>query len=112
MPLQVSVIYHLQASQYSAQDFLTSIIIIIITIIIITIIIIIIRFSAAVVDAPLLKNITIIDTPGVLSGEKQRTSRYHHYHHHHHYHDHHYHHHHEEVMISLVSAVGSPKEQT
>jgi hypothetical protein len=109
MPLQVSVIYHLQASQYSAQDFLTSITIIII----ITTIIIIIRFSAAVVDAPLLKNITIIDTPGVLSGEKQRTSRYHHYHHHHHhYHDHHYHHHHEEVMISLVSAVGSPKEQT
>jgi len=33
------------------------------------------KFSAAVVDAPLLKNLTIIDTPGVLSGEKQRTSR-------------------------------------
>jgi EH domain-containing protein 1 len=33
------------------------------------------KFNAAVVPAPLLKNINIIDTPGVLSGEKQRTSR-------------------------------------
>jgi EH domain-containing protein 1 len=33
------------------------------------------KFSAAVVPAPLLKNFNIIDTPGVLSGEKQRTSR-------------------------------------
>lgn len=33
------------------------------------------KFSAAVVPAPLLKDINIIDTPGVLSGEKQRTSR-------------------------------------
>ena len=33
------------------------------------------KFSAAVVPAPLLKQVNIIDTPGVLSGEKQRTSR-------------------------------------
>lgn len=33
------------------------------------------KFSAAVVPAELLKTINIIDTPGVLSGEKQRTSR-------------------------------------
>eukprot|EP01038_Epipyxis_sp_PR26KG_P008135 gene8135-11013_t len=33
------------------------------------------KFSAAVVPAPLLKDVNIIDTPGVLSGEKQRTSR-------------------------------------
>jgi len=33
------------------------------------------KFSAAVVPAPLLKEVNIIDTPGVLSGEKQRTSR-------------------------------------
>jgi hypothetical protein len=33
------------------------------------------KFSAAVVNAPLLRELTIIDTPGVLSGEKQRTSR-------------------------------------
>lgn len=33
------------------------------------------KFSAAVVDAPILKDINIIDTPGVLSGEKQRTAR-------------------------------------
>ena len=33
------------------------------------------KFSAAVVPAPLLKDLNIIDTPGVLSGEKQRTSR-------------------------------------
>jgi GTPase SAR1 family protein len=33
------------------------------------------KFSAAVVPAPLLKDINIIDTPGVLSGEKQRTAR-------------------------------------
>ena len=34
------------------------------------------KFCAAVVPAPLLKDVNIIDTPGVLSGEKQRTSRY------------------------------------
>lgn len=33
------------------------------------------KFSAAVVPAPFLKDVNIIDTPGVLSGEKQRTSR-------------------------------------
>jgi EH domain-containing protein 1 len=33
------------------------------------------KFSAAVVPAPVLKDINIVDTPGVLSGEKQRTSR-------------------------------------
>eukprot|EP00601_Ochromonadales_sp_CCMP2298_P018117 CAMPEP_0173243948 /NCGR_PEP_ID=MMETSP1142-20121109/15816_1 /TAXON_ID=483371 /ORGANISM="non described non described, Strain CCMP2298" /LENGTH=709 /DNA_ID=CAMNT_0014175659 /DNA_START=64 /DNA_END=2196 /DNA_ORIENTATION=+ len=33
------------------------------------------KFSAAVVPAPLLKEVNIIDTPGVLSGEKQRNSR-------------------------------------
>lgn len=33
------------------------------------------KFSAAVVPAPILKTMNIIDTPGVLSGEKQRTSR-------------------------------------
>jgi EH domain-containing protein 1 len=33
------------------------------------------KFSAAVVPAPMLKEVNIIDTPGVLSGEKQRTSR-------------------------------------
>ena len=33
------------------------------------------KFSAAVVPAPLLCRINIIDTPGVLSGEKQRTAR-------------------------------------
>ena len=33
------------------------------------------KFEAAVVDAPLLKNLSIVDTPGVLSGEKQRISR-------------------------------------
>lgn len=33
------------------------------------------KFTAAVVPAPLLKECNIIDTPGVLSGEKQRTSR-------------------------------------
>ena len=33
------------------------------------------KFSAAVVSAPLLKQLSIIDTPGVLSGEKQRNSR-------------------------------------
>jgi GTPase SAR1 family protein len=33
------------------------------------------KFRAAVVPAPLLKDFNIIDTPGVLSGEKQRTSR-------------------------------------
>ncbi len=33
------------------------------------------KCSASVVPAPLLKDLNIIDTPGVLSGEKQRTSR-------------------------------------
>ncbi len=33
------------------------------------------KFYAAVVPAPLLNHINLIDTPGVLSGEKQRTSR-------------------------------------
>jgi EH domain-containing protein 1 len=33
------------------------------------------KFSAAVVPSPILKDINIIDTPGVLSGEKQRTAR-------------------------------------
>lgn len=33
------------------------------------------KFEAAVVDAPLLQEMNIVDTPGVLSGEKQRTSR-------------------------------------
>lgn len=33
------------------------------------------KFCAAIVPAPLLENVNIIDTPGVLSGEKQRLSR-------------------------------------
>eukprot|EP01035_Chromulina_nebulosa_P025714 gene25714-33578_t len=33
------------------------------------------KFSAAVVPADILKDMNIIDTPGVLSGEKQRTAR-------------------------------------
>ena len=33
------------------------------------------KFEAALTDSPVLKDITIIDTPGVLSGEKQRLSR-------------------------------------
>ena len=33
------------------------------------------KFTAAVTPSPLLKKVNIIDTPGVLSGEKQRTSR-------------------------------------
>lgn len=33
------------------------------------------KFCAAISSAPLLKQVNIIDTPGVLSGEKQRTSR-------------------------------------
>ncbi len=33
------------------------------------------KFNAAVVPSPILKDINIIDTPGVLSGEKQRTAR-------------------------------------
>mmetsp|Transcript_18256 Transcript_18256/g.30443 ORF Transcript_18256/g.30443 Transcript_18256/m.30443 type:complete len:488 (-) Transcript_18256:220-1683(-) len=33
------------------------------------------KFEAALTDSPVLKDVTIIDTPGVLSGEKQRLSR-------------------------------------
>jgi hypothetical protein len=33
------------------------------------------KFEAAIVNSPFLKEINIIDTPGVLSGEKQRLSR-------------------------------------
>jgi GTPase SAR1 family protein len=33
------------------------------------------RFEGAQVPSPVLKNITLIDTPGVLSGEKQRVNR-------------------------------------
>ncbi|KAJ1408132.1 P-loop containing nucleoside triphosphate hydrolase protein [Ochromonadaceae sp. CCMP2298] len=33
------------------------------------------KFEGAEVDAPILRNITIIDTPGVLAGEKQRLGR-------------------------------------
>ena len=45
------------------------------------------KFNAAVVPASLLENITIIDTPGVLSGDFHilipLSSYYHHHHHHH-----------------------------
>eukprot|EP00941_MAST-03F_sp_MAST-3F-sp1_P000863 g863.t1 len=33
------------------------------------------RFEGCMVDSPLLKRITLVDTPGVLSGEKQRVNR-------------------------------------
>ena len=33
------------------------------------------KFEAAQCDAPLLEHVTLIDTPGVLSGEKQRLGR-------------------------------------
>ena len=33
------------------------------------------KFEGAEVDAPILRNITIVDTPGVLAGEKQRLGR-------------------------------------
>eukprot|EP01127_Copromyxa_protea_P007421 TRINITY_DN1731_c0_g1_i3.p1 TRINITY_DN1731_c0_g1~~TRINITY_DN1731_c0_g1_i3.p1 ORF type:complete len:507 (-),score=129.14 TRINITY_DN1731_c0_g1_i3:43-1563(-) len=33
------------------------------------------KFEASICNAPILKNITIVDTPGVLSGEKQRLDR-------------------------------------
>ncbi|CAN0294709.1 unnamed protein product [Pylaiella littoralis] len=33
------------------------------------------KFEGSVVDAPILRNITLVDTPGVLSGEKQRIGR-------------------------------------
>ncbi|CAG0912844.1 unnamed protein product [Notodromas monacha] len=33
------------------------------------------RFQCALVDSPVLKGISIVDTPGILSGEKQRTDR-------------------------------------
>ena len=33
------------------------------------------KFEGAEIDSPILRNITIIDTPGVLAGEKQRLGR-------------------------------------
>jgi GTPase SAR1 family protein len=33
------------------------------------------KFEGAIVDSPILRNITLVDTPGVLSGEKQRIGR-------------------------------------
>jgi len=51
------------------------------------------KFNAAVVPASLLENITIIDTPGVLSGEIHIFIPFSSYYHHHHHNYHHYHHH-------------------
>lgn len=34
------------------------------------------KFECAQCDAPLLQEVTLVDTPGVLSGEKQRIERY------------------------------------
>ena len=51
------------------------------------------KFNAAVVPASLLENITIIDTPGVLSGEIHIFIPLSSYYHHHHHNYHHYHHH-------------------
>lgn len=33
------------------------------------------RFQCSQLDSPVLKGISIVDTPGILSGEKQRTDR-------------------------------------
>jgi len=64
------------------------------------------KFNAAVVPASLLENITIIDTPGVLSGEIHifipLSSYYHHHHHNYHHHDHQYHHHHHYTIIMII----------
>lgn len=33
------------------------------------------RFQCSCMDSPVLRNISIVDTPGILSGEKQRVNR-------------------------------------